>query len=52
MPAERVAGYQPFWAARLDLCLKAGDAAGAEAARAQAIALTDDTAVQTWLRAR
>ena len=52
MPADRVAGYQPFWAARLDLCLRAGDAAGAEDARAQAMALTDDPAVQDWLARR
>nr|WP_275403036.1 DUF6596 domain-containing protein [Roseibacterium persicicum] len=52
MPADRVAGYQPWWAARLELCLQAGDSAGAKAARAHAIALTDDPAVQAWLKAR
>jgi len=52
IPAQRVAGYQPYWAARLDLCLRAGDAGGAEDARSKAIALTGDPAVQDWLRSR
>jgi RNA polymerase sigma-70 factor (ECF subfamily) len=52
LPPDRVAGYQPFWAARLDLCLRAGDGAGAQAARAQAIALTEDVAVRDWLSGR
>lgn len=52
IPVERVAGYQPWWAARLDLCLRAGDSAGAEAARQQAIALSDDASVRAWLAGR
>lgn len=52
IPAARVETYQPWWAARLELCLLAGDTPGAEAARAQAMALTDDTAVRAWLGTR
>lgn len=52
MPPDRVTGYQPWWAARLDLCLRAGDGAGAEAARKRAIALTDDASVRSWLAGR
>ncbi|MBF9058504.1 hypothetical protein HKCCSP123_04850 [Rhodobacterales bacterium HKCCSP123] len=52
IPASRIAAYQPWWAARLELCLRAGDTPGAEAARVQAIALTDDAAVSAWLARR
>ena len=52
MPPDRVAGYQPWWAARLDLCLAAADAAGAREARSRAMALTGDPAVRAWLSDR
>lgn len=48
LPPERVAAYQPYWAARADLLRRAGNPAEA-AARAQAIALTADPAVAAFL---
>jgi RNA polymerase sigma-70 factor, ECF subfamily len=50
LPPHRVASYQPYWAARLDLCLRSGDVGAAEEARARAIELSDDPAVRDWLR--
>lgn len=52
IPTARVDAYQPYWAARLELCLRAGDREGAEAARARAMALTDDPAIRAWLGTR
>ena len=40
----RLDRYQPLYAARAELCRRAGDAAGAGAAYAEAIALTDNAA--------
>ncbi|MGN6520704.1 MAG: RNA polymerase sigma factor [Dokdonella sp.] len=48
----RVAGYQPYWAARADLLVRSGDHAGAQAAYGTAIALETDEAVRRFLRAR
>lgn len=42
-------GYQPYWATRLHLLTALGRAAEAEAARAQALALTTDPAVRGFL---
>ena len=49
---DRAEAYQPWWAARLEMCLRAGDLAGATTARAQAIARSDDPAVREWLATR
>ena len=48
----RLDRYQPLYAARAELCRRAGDAAGADAAYAEAIALTDNAAERAALRAR
>ncbi len=48
----RLDRYQPLYAARAELCRRAGDAAGAGAAYAEAIALTDNEAERAALRAR
>jgi len=48
----RLAGYQPYWAARADLAAKAGDTAAADAAYAQAIGLETDPAVRRFLQLR
>ncbi len=48
----RLAQYQPWWAARAQLLGRLGDAAGADAAYAQAIGLESDPAVREFLQAR
>ena len=48
----RVADYQPFWAARADLCDRAGRKAEAEAAYMRAIGLEVDPAVRVSLQDR
>ena len=44
--------YQPFWAARAELLRRAGDRAGADAAYAQAIALSGNAAERAALERR
>ncbi|MCW3013202.1 MAG: polymerase subunit sigma-24 [Solirubrobacterales bacterium] len=51
-PEGRLERYAPAHAARADLLRRAGDAAGADAAYAQAIACADNGAQQDELRAR
>ena len=46
----RIAGYQPYWAARAHLLAKAGRTAEAEEAYARAIALESDPAVRDFLQ--
>jgi RNA polymerase sigma-70 factor (ECF subfamily) len=48
----RLAGYQPYWAARADLLARLGRAAMADAAYARAIALESDAAVRCFLEQR
>jgi RNA polymerase sigma-70 factor, ECF subfamily len=48
----RLAQYQPYWAARAALLARSGDAAGADAAYAQAIGLESDPAVRRFLQRR
>jgi RNA polymerase sigma-70 factor (ECF subfamily) len=45
----RLAGYQPYWAARAELLTRTGDAAGAEDAYQRAIGLESDAAVRRFL---
>lgn len=49
---ERLAGYQPYWAARGALLARAGRAAEARDALTLALGLADDPAVRAYLRAR
>jgi RNA polymerase sigma-70 factor, ECF subfamily len=49
---QRLAGYQPYWAARADLLSRLGRHASADAAYAQAILLEPDTAVRRFLEQR
>jgi RNA polymerase sigma-70 factor, ECF subfamily len=49
---ERLAGYQPYWAARGALLARAGRAAEAREALTLALCLADDPAVRAYLRAR
>ncbi len=49
MPAERVARYQPYWAARAKVLDLQGRPAAARAARKTAVELTDDPAVRAYL---
>ena len=49
---ERLADYQPYWAARADLCDRAGRTAEAEAAYERAIGLEADPAVRAALQDR
>lgn len=49
---ERLAGYQPYWAARGALLARAGRTAGAREALTLALGLADDPAVRAWLRTR
>ena len=49
LPAGRVAKHQPWWVARSRVLALAGRAEDAAAALRQAIALTDDVAVQAFL---
>jgi RNA polymerase sigma-70 factor (ECF subfamily) len=48
----RLADYQPYWAARADICQRAGRAAEAEAAFVRAIGLESDPAVRALLQDR
>ncbi len=48
----RMAGYQPFWAAKAHLCAEAGQAEAAYEAFTCAIGLTADSAERAYLRAR
>jgi len=49
---KRMRSYQPYWAARGDLLLRAGDTAGAVEALTVAVGLTTDDAVKGYLKAR
>ena len=49
---ERLGEYQPYWAARADLCQRAGRLAEAEAAYLRAIGLESDPAVRASLHDR
>ena len=49
---ERLAGYQPYWAARGALLARAGRAIEARDALTLALGLADDPAVRAYLRAR
>lgn len=49
---ERLAGYQPYWAARGALLARAGRATEARHALTLALGLADDPAVRAYLRAR
>ncbi len=48
----RLERYQPLYAARAELLRRAGDAPGADAAYARAIALTDNEAERAALQRR
>jgi RNA polymerase sigma-70 factor (ECF subfamily) len=48
----RLAGYQPYWAARAGLLARKGDTAAAEAAYERAIGLEPDPAVRRFLERR
>jgi RNA polymerase sigma-70 factor (ECF subfamily) len=49
---QRLAAYQPYWAARADLLARLGRRASADAAYAQAILLEPDMAVRRFLEQR
>jgi len=49
---ERLAGYQPYWAARGALLARAGQSVEAREALTRALGLADDPAVRAHLRAR
>jgi RNA polymerase sigma-70 factor (ECF subfamily) len=49
---ERLADYQPYWAARADICQRAGRMAEAESAYLRAIGLEVDPAVRASLQDR
>jgi RNA polymerase sigma-70 factor, ECF subfamily len=49
---ERLAGYQPYWAARGALLARAGRTAEAREALTLALGLADDPAVRAYLRTR
>ena len=49
---ERLGEYQPYWAARADLCQRAGRRAEAEVAYVRAIGLESDPAVRASLQDR
>jgi RNA polymerase sigma-70 factor (ECF subfamily) len=49
---ERLAGYQPYWAARGALLAQAGRTVEAREALTRALGLADDPAVRGYLRAR
>ncbi len=49
---ERLAGYQPYWAARGALLARVGRTREAREALTRALGLADDPAVRAWLRAR
>ncbi|MDH7799293.1 MULTISPECIES: DUF6596 domain-containing protein [unclassified Beijerinckia] len=48
----RLASYQPYWAGRAELCLRAGDTAAARQAYGRAIGLEHDPAVRRFLQDR
>jgi RNA polymerase sigma-70 factor (ECF subfamily) len=48
----RLAGYQPYWAARAELLARAGDGAAADQAFRRAIGLETDPAVRRFLERR
>jgi RNA polymerase sigma-70 factor (ECF subfamily) len=48
----RLAGYQPYWAARATLLARTGDTATAASAYDRAIGLESDPAVRRFLQAR
>lgn len=48
----RLASYQPYWAGRAELCLRAGDMAAAHQAYGRAIGLEHDPAVRRFLQDR
>ncbi|MDB5459128.1 MAG: polymerase subunit sigma-70, partial [Caulobacteraceae bacterium] len=48
----RLSDYQPYWAARADLCQRAGDRAAAAQAYGRAIGLESDPAVRALLQDR
>jgi RNA polymerase sigma-70 factor (ECF subfamily) len=49
---ERLAAYQPYWAARAGLLARAGDSVAADEAYARAIGLEVDPAVRRFLQAQ
>jgi RNA polymerase sigma-70 factor (ECF subfamily) len=49
---ERMAEYQPYWAARAELLSRAGADADAREAYEMAIGLEKDAAVRQWLQRR
>jgi RNA polymerase sigma-70 factor (ECF subfamily) len=49
---DRLAQYQPYWAARADLLARIGEIGDAEAAYQQAIGLESDPAVRRFLQGR
>ena len=51
-PDERLSDYQPYWAARADICQRTGRRAEAEAAYLRAIGLESDPAVRASLQDR
>lgn len=52
LPPDRVAGYQPYWAALAHFARAAGQGDRAADARDRAIALSRDPAVRAWLATR
>lgn len=52
LPPDRVAGYQPYWAALAHFACAAGQGDRAADARDRAIALSRDPAVRAWLATR
>jgi predicted RNA polymerase sigma factor len=51
IPADRSAGYQPYWALRAHLARRCGDPDQANRALARAIGLTEDPSVRAFLLA-
>jgi len=49
---RRIAGYQPYWAARAELAARMGNMADAAEAWTKAIELADDPTVCAWLKDR
>ncbi len=52
LPGDRVAAYQPYWAARADALRRAGDHEAADHATEVAVGLTSDPAVRHFLLGR
>jgi RNA polymerase sigma-70 factor (ECF subfamily) len=46
---DGLAGFEPYWVARADLCAKVGDVDAARSAYAQAIGLQTDPAARAFL---